>query len=154
MDRVIPMLPHKLSNGICSLNEGQDRLALSCLMDIEGPHSRHKICETAINVDRRMSYTSVCLHCRDHDPGETEKYEELVLAFEMMLHVSDLLRANRRKRGSIDFDFDESKIKIDSDGKVVSIGVYERRRSNEIIEDFMLAAMRRLLRLFLAGYTI
>lgn len=60
--------------------------------------------------------------------------------FEMMLHVSDLLRANRRKRGSIDFDFDESKIKIDSDGKVVSIGVYERRRSNEIIEDFMLAA--------------
>ena len=142
VDRVIPMLPHKLSNGICSLNEGQDRLALSCLMDIDqkGHIVGHKICETVINVDRRMSYTSVSAIVEDHDPGETRKYEELVPMFEMMLHVSDLLRANRRKRGSIDFDFDESKIKIDSDGKVVSIGVYERRRSNEIIEDFMLAA--------------
>ena len=142
VDRVIPMLPHKLSNGICSLNEGQDRLALSCLMDLDqkGHIVGHKICETVINVDRRMSYTSVSAIVEDHDPGETRKYEELVPMFEMMLHVSDLLRANRRKRGSIDFDFDESKIKIDSDGKVVSIGVYERRRSNEIIEDFMLAA--------------
>ena len=142
VDRVIPMLPHKLSNGICSLNEGQDRLALSCLMDIDqkGHIVGHKICETVINVDRRMSYTSVSAIVEDHDPRETRKYEELVPMFEMMLHVSDLLRANRRKRGSIDFDFDESKIKIDSDGKVVSIGVYERRRSNEIIEDFMLAA--------------
>ena len=141
-DRVIPMLPHRLSNGICSLNEGQDRLALSCLMDIDqkGHIVGHKICETVINVDRRMSYTSVSAIVEDHDLGETEKYKELVPMFELMLKVSDLLRANRRKRGSIDFDFDESKIKIDSDGKVVSIGVYERRRSNEIIEDFMLAA--------------
>ncbi len=142
VDRVIPMLPHKLSNGICSLNEGQDRLALSCLMDIDknGHIVGHKICETVINVDRRMSYTSVSAIVEDHDPEETKKYEELVPMFELMLHVSDLLRANRRKRGSIDFDFDESKIKIGSDGNVVSIGVYERRRSNEIIEDFMLAA--------------
>ena len=142
VDRVIPMLPHKLSNGICSLNEGQDRLALSCLMDIDknGHIVGHKICETVINVDRRMSYTSVSAIAEDHDPEETKKYEELVPMFELMLHVSDLLRANRRKRGSIDFDFDESKIKIGSDGNVVSIGVYERRRSNEIIEDFMLAA--------------
>ena len=107
VDRVIPMLPHKLSNGICSLNEGQDRLALSCLMDIDqkGHIVGHKICETVINVDRRMSYTSVSAIVEDHDPGETRKYEELVPMFEMMLHVSDLLRANRRKRGSIDFDF-------------------------------------------------
>jgi ribonuclease R len=109
-------------------------------IDQKGHIVGHKICETVINVDRRMSYTSVSAIVEDHDPGETRKYEELVPMFEMMLHVSDLLRANRRKRGSIDFDFDESKIKIDSDGKVVSIGVYERRRSNEIIEDFMLAA--------------
>lgn len=142
VDRVIPMLPHKLSNGICSLNEGQDRLALSCLMDIDtnGRIIGHKICETVINVDRRMSYTSVSAIVEDHDPEEIKKYEELVPMFELMLHVSDLLRVNRRKRGSIDFDFDESKIKIGSDGNVVSIGVYERRRSNEIIEDFMLAA--------------
>ena len=76
-----------------------------------------------------MSYTSVSAIVEDHDPEETKKYEELVPMFELMLHVSDLLRANRRKRGSIDFDFDESKIKIGSDGNVVSIGVYERRRS-------------------------
>lgn len=142
VDRVIPMLPHKLSNGICSLNEGQDRLALSCLMDIDekGRITGHKICETVINVDRRMTYTSVSAIFEDGDPEETEKYKELVPMFELMLHVSDLLRGNRKKRGSIDFDFDESKIKIDSEGKVMSIGVYERRRSNEIIEDFMLAA--------------
>ena len=142
VDRVIPMLPHTLSNGMRSLNAGEDRLALSCLMDIDknGHIVGHKICETVINVDRRMSYTSVSAIVEDHDPEETKKYEELVPMFELMLHVSDLLRANRRKRGSIDFDFDESKIKIGSDGNVVSIGVYERRRSNEIIEDFMLAA--------------
>ena len=142
VDRVIPMLPHKLSNGICSLNEGQDRLALSCLMDIDekGRITGHKICETVINVDRRMTYTSVSAILEDGDPEETEKYKELVPMFELMLHVSDLLREGRKKRGSIDFDFDESKIKIDSEGKVMSIGVYERRRSNEIIEDFMLAA--------------
>lgn len=142
VDRVIPMLPYKLSNGICSLNEGCDRLALSCLMDIDhsGRIVSHRICETVINVDRRMTYTSVSAIIEDDDEAEKEKYAELVPMFSLMLHVSELLRENRRKRGSIDFDFDESKIKVDSDGSVVSIGVYERRRSNEIIEDFMLAA--------------
>lgn len=142
IDKVIPMLPHKLSNGICSLNEGVDRLALSCLMDIdeEGRIISHKICESVINVDRRMSYTSVSLILEEEDEAETEKYKELVPMFTMMLHVSDMLRENRRKRGSIDFDFDESKIKVDTDGNVIAIGVYEKRRSNQIIEDFMLAA--------------
>ncbi len=141
-DRVIPMLPHKLSNGICSLNEGQDRLALSCLMDIDrnGHIVNHKICETVINVDRRMSYTSVSAIIEDGDEEETAKYKELVPMFQMMLQVSDLLRENRMERGSIDFDFDESKIVIDADGRVSYIGAYERRRSNGIIEDFMLAA--------------
>jgi ribonuclease R len=142
VDRVIPMLPHKLSNGICSLNQGEDRLALSCLMDIDdkGKVVGHKICESVINVDRRMTYTSVSAILEDKDADEIAKYEEFVPMFKLMLELSDLIRENRRKRGSIDFDFDESKIKIDSDGKVTSIGVYERRRSNGIIEDFMLAA--------------
>ena len=136
------MLPHKLSNGICSLNEGKDRLTLSCLMDIDanGKIINHKICESVINVDRRMSYTSVSAIVEDHDPTETEKYKELVPMFELMLHVSELLRTIRHERGSIDFDFDESKITVDEDGQVSYIGVYERRRSNQIIEDFMLAA--------------
>jgi ribonuclease R len=142
VDRVIPMLPHKLSNGICSLNEGKDRLTLSCLMDIDekGHIVNHKICESVINVDRRMSYTSVSAILEDGNEEEIEKYKELVPMFEMMLHVSDLLRELRHNRGSIDFDFDESKIIMDEDGKVSYIGAYERRRSNGIIEDFMLAA--------------
>ena len=142
IDKVIPMLPHKLSNGICSLNEGKDRLTLSCLMDIDanGKIINHKICESVINVNRRMSYTSVSAIVEDHDPTETEKYKELVPMFELMLHVSELLRTIRHERGSIDFDFDESKITVDEDGQVSYIGVYERRRSNQIIEDFMLAA--------------
>lgn len=142
VDKVIPMLPHKLSNGICSLNEGQDRLALSCLMEIDnrGHIVNHKICETVINVDRRMSYTSVSAIVEDENEEEIEKYKELVPMFEMMLRVSDLLRKNRMERGSIDFDFDESKIIIGEDGIVSYVGAYERRRSNGIIEDFMLAA--------------
>ncbi len=142
VDKVIPMLPHKLSNGICSLNEGQDRLALSCLMEIDnrGHIVNHKICETVINVDRRMSYTSVSAIVEDKNEEEIEKYKELVPMFEMMLRVSDLLRENRMERGSIDFDFDESKIIIGDDGIVSYVGAYERRRSNGIIEDFMLAA--------------
>lgn len=142
VDRVIPMLPHKLSNGICSLNAGEDRLALSCLMDIDqkGHVVNHRICETVIKVDQRMSYTSVSAILEDNDQKEIDTYQELVPMFELMLHVSDLLRKLRRERGSIDFDFDESKITIDEQGKVSYIGPYERRRSNGIIEDFMLAA--------------
>lgn len=142
VDKVIPMLPHKLSNGICSLNEGKDRLTLSCLMDIDtnGKIINHKICESVIRVDRRMSYTSVSAILEDNNAEETEKYKELVPMFQLMLHVSELLRKLRHERGSIDFDFDESKITVDADGQVTYIGVYERRRSNQIIEDFMLAA--------------
>lgn len=142
VDRVIPMLPHKLSNGICSLNAGEDRLTLSCLMDIdkEGHIISHKICESVIRVDKRMSYTAVSAIVEDHDPEVMETYHELVPMFERMLTVSDLLRALRRERGSIDFDFDESRITVDAEGKVEYIGPYERRRSNGIIEDFMLAA--------------
>ncbi len=142
VDKVIPMIPHKLSNGICSLNEGCDRLTLSCLMDIDknGKIINHRICETVINVDRRMSYNSVSEILEEHNPEEIQKYQDLVPMFFLMLEVSDVLRKNRHDRGSIDFDFDESKIIVDETGDVSYIGVYERKRSNQIIEDFMLAA--------------
>ncbi len=142
VDKVIPMIPHKLSNGICSLNEGCDRLTLSCLMDIDknGKIINHRICETVINVDRRMSYNSVSEILEEHNPEEIQKYRDLVPMFFLMLEVSDVLRKNRHARGSIDFDFDESKIIVNETGDVSYIGVYERKRSNQIIEDFMLAA--------------
>ncbi|ABX43226.1 ribonuclease R [Lachnoclostridium phytofermentans] len=142
VDRVIPMLPHKLSNGICSLNAGSDRLALSCMMEIDekGNVVGHRIAETVINVDRRMTYTSVKKIIEDHDEAEIEEYKELVPMFELMLELADILREKRRKRGSIDFDFPESKIILDSDGRPTDIKPYERNKATKIIEDFMLIA--------------
>ena len=142
VDRVIPMLPHKLSNGICSLNAGVDRLALSCIMEIDskGNVIGHEIAETVINVDRRMSYTSVKKILEDHDEEEIKEYKELVPMFEMMLELADILREKRRKRGSIDFDFPESKIKLDKYGHPIEIKPYERNKATKIIEDFMLIA--------------
>lgn len=142
VDRVIPMLPHKLSNGICSLNAGSDRLALSCMMEIDekGNVVGHRIAETVINVDRRMTYTSVKKILEDHDEAETKEYEELVPMFELMLELANILREKRRKRGSIDFDFPESKITLDSDGRPTEIKPYERNKATKIIEDFMLIA--------------
>lgn len=140
VDRVIPMLPHQLSNGICSLNEGCDRLALSCLMEIDekGNVLGHQIAETVIRVDRRMSYTSVKKILEDNDPNECEKYQEFLPMFECMAELADRLRAKRRKRGSIDFDFPESKVKLDTNGKPIEIEAYERNKATNIIEDFML----------------
>lgn len=142
VDRVIPMLPHKLSNGICSLNAGVDRLALSCIMEIDdkGNVIGHEIAETVINVDRRMSYTSVKKILEDHDEAEIKEYEELVPMFELMLELADILREKRRKRGSIDFDFPESKILLDKFGHPIEIKPYERNKATKIIEDFMLLA--------------
>lgn len=142
VDRVIPMLPHKLSNGICSLNEGVDRLALSCLMDIDekGTVVGHKIVESVIKVNRRMSYTSVKKILEDHDEEEIKEYEPLVPMFEMMQELADILREKRRKRGSIDFDFPESKIILDKAGRPLEVKAYERNRATKIIEDFMLIA--------------
>ena len=110
VDRVIPMLPHKLSNGICSLNQGTDRLALSCMMDInaKGEIIKHRIEETVINVDRRMSYTSVHAIVELQDPEERKEYEELIPMFELMYELASILRKRRDKRGSIDFDFHDA----------------------------------------------
>lgn len=141
-DRVIPMLPHTLSNGMCSLNEGVDRLALSCLMQIDtrGDIVDYEIVESVICVNRRMSYTSVKKILEDNDVPETEKYAELVPQFQLMAELSGLLRAKRKKRGAIDFDFPESKIILEPDGHPVDIMPYERNTANMLIEDFMLAA--------------
>ena len=142
VDRVIPMLPHRLSNGICSLNEGVDRLALSCIMDINhrGEIIGHQIAETLIRVNHRMSYTEVNAMITHHDQDTIEKYAECVEMFENMKELADLIRKKRVERGSIDFDFPECKILLDEKGSPIEIKAYERNAANMLIEDFMLAA--------------
>ena len=142
VDRVIPMLPHKLSNGICSLNAGENRLALSCLMTIDpkGEVISHELVESVIKVDRRMSYTSVKKMLEDNDEAERKEYEALVPMFERMRELADILRKRRKKRGSIDFDFLETKIILDADGHPIDIKPYDRNVATKIIEDFMLIA--------------
>lgn len=141
-DRVIPMLPHTLSNGICSLNAGEDRLALSCIMTVDpkGVVVDHEIAETVICVSERMSYTSVKKILEDHDEEACKKYETLVPMFERMQELSGILRERRKKRGSIDFDFPETKMVLDEKGKPMEIKPYDRNLATKIIEDFMLLA--------------
>ena len=140
-DRVIPMLPRTLSNGICSLNQGEDRLALSCIMTIDekGKIIGHRLAETVICVNRRLSYTGV-QKVLDGDETERSAYPELVPMLLEMEKVSELLRKRRRKRGSIDFDFPETKVVLDEKGHVLDIRPYERNTATRLIEDFMLAA--------------
>ncbi len=142
VDRVIPMLPHKLSNGICSLNQGEDRLALSCIMKLNpsGVMQDYRIVESVIRVDRRMSYTAVNKIIEEKDPETCKEYEEFVPMFENMAELASILRENRHKRGSIDFDFPETKIILDELGHPVKIRPYERNRATKLIEDFMLLA--------------
>lgn len=142
VDRVIPMLPHKLSNGICSLNAGTDRLALSCIMEID-PQGRvigHEVAETVINVDRRMTYTAVDAIVTGRDEAVMKEYEGFVEMFDLMKELADILREKRTQRGSIDFDFPETKIILDEKGKPVEIKPYDRNAATKIIEDFMLMA--------------
>ena len=135
VDRVIPMIPHKLSNGICSLNHDVDRLALSCIMKIneKGEIIDHEIVESLINVNERMTYTAVKEIIVDKNPETMERYKDLVPMFEF-------LRERRYKRGAIDFEFPECKIKLNQGGKPISIEPYDRNKATKIIEDFMLAA--------------
>jgi ribonuclease R len=142
VDRVIPMLPHKLSNGICSLNPGVDRLALSCFMDIDakGAVIGHQIAETVIRSDRRMTYTNVAKIVDGTDEEVIKEYEDLVPMFLLMQELAEVLRERRHKRGSINFDFPESKIIVDKQGKPIEIKPYERNKATKIIEEFMLIA--------------
>ena len=182
VDRVIPMLPHALSNGICSLNQGENRLALSCIMTInpKGEVVDHTIAETVICVDRRMSYTQVknileAYHGLTVQTGKAvsgtvekpadasaekneisedakkenlcvqqelllKEYEALVPMFVRMEKLAGILRQKRMKRGSIDFDFPETKVILDAEGNPIDIRPYDRNVATKIIEDFMLAA--------------
>ena len=141
-DRVIPMLPRVLSNGMCSLNAGEDRLALSCIMtiDAKGNVIDHQIAETVVNVDERMSYTSVKKILEDRDEAECERYHDLIPMFELMKELSHILRERRHRRGAIDFDFPEAKIILNESGEPVDIKAYDRNVATKIIEDFMLVA--------------
>lgn len=141
-DRVIPMLPHVLSNGMCSLNAGEDRLALSCIMriDTHGNVIDHEITETVIRVDERMSYTDVKKILAKKDEETIERYRELVPMFKCMEELSAILRERRHKRGAIDFDFPEAKMVLDEQGNPVEIKAYDRNVATKIIEDFMLLA--------------
>ena len=145
VDRVIPMLPHALSNGICSLNEGVDRLAVSCLMTIDpyGEIIDYEICESVICVEHRMTYTAV-KHLLEDMPDtvneEYLKYASLLPMLRQMEELSQALSAKRKKRGAIDFDFPECKIILGEDGRITSIMPYERNTATHIIEEFMLAA--------------
>ena len=146
VDRVIPMLPHALSNGICSLNQGENRLALSCIMTInqKGEIIDHTIAETVICVDRRMSYTQVKNILEAYHGQQEEallgEYEALVPMFVRMEKLAGILRKKRMKRGSIDFDFPETKVILDAEGNPIDIRPYDRNVATKIIEDFMLAA--------------
>lgn len=142
VDRVIPMLPHALSNGICSLNQGENRLALSCIMTInpKGEVIDHEIAETVIRVDRRMSYTNVKKILADRDAALMEEYKEFVPMFQRMETLAGILRRKRMRRGSIDFDFPETKVILNDKGIPVDIRPYDRNVATKIIEDFMLIA--------------
>ena len=140
VDRVIPMLPEKLSNGICSLNPGVDRLTFTVMMDIDtdGRMLSHEIFESVINIDERMTYTDVYKILEEGDAKLAEKYSSLIEDFKAMKELAQILRGKRLSRGAIDFDFAEVKIILDEKGKPVEVKRYEITIANRIIEEFML----------------
>lgn len=140
VDRVIPMLPHKLSNGICSLNAHVDRLALTCMMDIDknGNVQSHEIMETLINIDERMSYTNVKKILLDEDEALKDRYKDFIPMFKTMEELAEILRKKRFKRGAIDFDFPETKVILDKEGVPIELKPYDRNVATRIIEEFML----------------
>lgn len=143
-DRVIPMIPHRLSNGICSLNPQVDRLTLSCEMIIDGNGQviKHEIFQSVIKTTERMTYSDVymLLEERDDHPELVERYESLIPMFEMMAELAEVLRNKRMSRGAIDFDFKESKVLVNEDGWPTDIVLRERTVAERLIEEFMLAA--------------
>lgn len=142
VDRVIPMLPHRLSNGICSLNPKVDRFTLSCEMEFNDQMKvvNHDIFTSVIRTKERMTYTNVRKILQEEDPEVTERYADLVETFRLMEELALKLRANRMRRGAVDFDFEESKVIVDENGKPVDIVKRERSIAEQIIEEFMLAA--------------
>ena len=139
-DRVIPMLPHKLSNGICSLNPNVDRLTMSCIMEIDskGDIVNYQILESVIKSKIQMTYKNVNSILEDN--VVPEGYEQYVDSLKLMEELSSILRKNKLQRGYIDFELDESKINVDSNGEVTSITLRNRGTGEKMIEDFMIAA--------------
>ena len=142
LGRVIPMLPRELSNGICSLNAGEDRFTLSCIMEIDnnGNVVSSDICKGIICVTERMSYTNVQKILDGKDEEVLERYKPYIKDFKLMEELAKILKNRRLKNGYLNLDIPETKIELDIDGKVIGVGKYETTFANEIIEQFMLTA--------------
>lgn len=142
VDRVIPMIPHRLSNGICSLNPKVDRLTLSCEMEIttSGEVVKHEIFQSVIKTTERMTYFDVNRILEDQDAELIARYEPLVPMFKEMARLAEILREKRMRRGAIDFDFKEAKVLVDEDGHPTDVVLRERSTAEKLIEEFMLAA--------------
>ncbi|MFC0525594.1 ribonuclease R [Pontibacillus salicampi] len=142
VDRVIPMIPHRLSNGICSLNPKVNRLTLSCEMEINtsGEVVNHEIFQSVIKTNERMTYDAVNKILKDDDAELKQQYEELVPMFKNMEDLASILRQKRMERGAIDFDFKEAQVLVDEEGKAKDVELRERSVGEKLIEEFMLAA--------------
>ena len=142
LGRVIPMLPRELSNGICSLNQGEDRLTLSCIMEIDnkGNVISSNVCKGVICVTKRMSYKDVQKILDGNDKEILEKYRAYIEDFKLMEELAHILKQRRLENGYLNLDLPETKIELDIDGRVVNIEKYETTFANEIIEHFMLTA--------------
>ncbi|WP_280769471.1 ribonuclease R [Salipaludibacillus daqingensis] len=142
VDRVIPMIPHRLSNGICSLNPQVDRLTLSCNMEIspDGEVVNHDIFESVIRTNERMTYTDVRKILLEEDQEVMDRYEALIPFFKNMEDLAAILRKKRFSRGAIDFDFKEAKVLVNEEGTPTEIAIRERSVAEKLIEEFMLAA--------------
>ncbi|CAM3967131.1 ribonuclease R [Bacillus subtilis] len=142
VDRVIPMIPHRLSNGICSLNPKVDRLTLSCEMTInsQGQVTEHEIFQSVIKTTERMTYSDVNKILVDDDEELKQKYEPLVPMFKDMERLAQILRDKRMDRGAVDFDFKEAKVLVDDEGAVKDVVIRERSVAEKLIEEFMLVA--------------
>ena len=152
VDRVIPMLPHKLSNGICSLNPGEDRLAISCVMTIDprGKIISHDLFESVINSRKQMTYKNVNKVLAGETPDDYKEYES---DLKLMLELSEILRKEKLSRGYLDFDTNEAKILVDESGKPIDIVLRERGKGENLIEDFMIAANETVAsHIFYMGY--
>ncbi len=142
LDRVIPMLPVELSNGICSLNEGKDRFTISCIMEInsKGQVISSDIFKSVINVTKRMTYTNVQKILDGSDPEILKIYNKYIKHFKLMEELAKILKARRSKEGSLNLDIPETKIVLDKNGIAIDVKKYELYFANEIIEQFMLTA--------------
>lgn len=141
LDRVLPMLPPEISNGVCSLNEGEDKLTLSCIMEVtpEGRVVDHRLAETVIRTRHRMTYDDVNAMLSG-DAALMEKYADVLPMLQGMDALREKLYEKRVKRGSIDFDIDEAQIELDHEGRPLDVRVHERGRAERLIEEFMLLA--------------